>query len=124
MGAETFFATATGSSARSAFLEAVDQARHWHGHGGYTGTIAEKRDFVLIRDAFDAIVARARAAGHGPFVEGLLGRMELTPERRAAVTAHLLIQLADPRVDDKWGPAGCIEVPGTNLYLFFGWASS
>jgi len=28
-----------------------------------------------------------------------------------------------PRIDSKWGPAGCIAL-GDNTYLFFGWASA
>ena len=42
--------------------------------------------------------------------------------------ANLLIDEGDERVDDKWGPAGCIELPrvgdGEKTFLFFGWASS
>jgi hypothetical protein len=30
---------------------------------------------------------------------------------------------ADPRVDDKWGPAGCIRLKDGE-WLFFGWAAS
>jgi hypothetical protein len=39
--------------------------------------------------------------------------------------ANKLITDGDPRIDDKWGPAGCITInTGDYAYLFFGWASS
>ena len=37
--------------------------------------------------------------------------------------AHDLIDECDPRVDDKWGPAGCVRLEEGTFY-FFGWASS
>lgn len=46
MGATNFETTATGKTAREAFLNAVNDAHYWHGHGGYTGTIAEKPGFI------------------------------------------------------------------------------
>ena len=42
MGASTFLTRATGKTAREAFASATSDARYEHGHGGYTGTIAEK----------------------------------------------------------------------------------
>jgi hypothetical protein len=46
MGAYSFSATAFGKTPRDAFSAAVERAQHEHGHGGYTGTIAEKHSFV------------------------------------------------------------------------------
>ena len=37
--------------------------------------------------------------------------------------ADRLIEEGDKRIDDKGGPAGCIDC-GNEKYLFFGWASS
>ena len=105
MGADVFFTRATGSDANAAFASEVDDASYESGHGGYTGTIAEKHSFVLIAvpDTFEA---------SQPDVDA-----------RARRYAESLIEASDPRVNDKWGPAGCIAVkPGT--FLFFGWASS
>lgn len=48
MGAADFRAYAFGKTPGEAFSAAVDQAKHEHGHGGYTGTIAEKWDFVHV----------------------------------------------------------------------------
>lgn len=96
MGANTFMTKAEGSTASEAFLAAVRAARHEYGHGGYTGTIAEKHSFTLI----------ALPAGSDP-------------ERYA----YDLIKRSDGRISDKWGPAGCLKL-GNGEFLFFGWASS
>lgn len=42
MGATTFSTFANGKTVEEAFSNAVGEAYYWHGHGGYTGTIAEK----------------------------------------------------------------------------------
>ena len=96
MGACTFFQEAKGATAKDAFANAVFDAQYEHGHGGYSGTLAEKRDFVMI---------------------------ELPPGQTPHTYADELINNSDSRIDDKWGPAGCIKIDGDN-YLFFGWASS
>ena len=46
MGADTFTTSAKGRTAEEAFRAAREDACHWHGHGGYTGTIAEKDRLV------------------------------------------------------------------------------
>lgn len=95
MGAATFYQKARGKTAQEAFSQAVRDAKHAYGHAGYTGTIAEKGSFVMIK----------APAGV-----------------KAYAYAQQLVDDGDPRVDDQWGPAGCIELaPGE--YLFFGWAS-
>lgn len=101
MGACTFYTESTGRNAKEAFDSAVQEAQYEYGHGGYTGTIAEKGSFTSI-----------------PLPEGQ------DPYTRA----EELIDKQDRRVDDKWGPAGCIEMPKKEgqterRFLFFGWAS-
>lgn len=98
MGACTFSTVGKGKTADKAFAAAVAQARHEHGHGGYTGTIAEKYGYVLIEPP----------AGQS------------RDERKRF--AWDLIDAGDRRVDDKWGPAGCIPL-GNDEWFFFGWAS-
>lgn len=96
MGACDFWTIAEGASAQAAFEAAQRRARHDHGHAGYTGTIAEKSSFTL-----------------------------LTPPdgEDASAFARRLLDEGDPRVDDKWGPAGCVKT-ADGAFLFFGWASS
>ena len=96
MGADVFMITATGVSARDAFNNAREEALWEHGHGGYTGTIAEKDSYKLI----------SLKEGYEPYEY-----------------AEVLIDEGDPRIDNKWGPAGCFDLGGCR-YLFFGWASS
>lgn len=85
MGANTFIAYAEGVDVKTAFRAAVDKARYEHGHGGFTGTIAEKNAYVVIEG--------------GP----------LSPSEAEAL-ANRLLDAVDSRVDDKWGPAGAIAV--------------
>ena len=47
-GANSFFTEGAGRTAEEAFSRACDEAAHEHGHGGYTGTIAEKHGFRLL----------------------------------------------------------------------------
>ena len=96
MGADVFMITATGVSARDAFVNAREEALYEYGHRGYTGTIAEK-------DSFNVITLK----------EGL----------KPHEYADKLIDECDRRIDDKWGPAGCFDLGG-GRYFFFGWASS
>lgn len=96
MGANVFFKVSSGKNANEAFNNAVQQAQYDYGHRGYSGSIAEKRSFVVIQPP-----------------EG----------EKPREFADKLIDGCDPRVDDKWGPAGCIPM-GEDKFLFFGWASS
>lgn len=96
MGACEFFCTGRGKSAKEAFRDARDNALYESGHGGYTGTIAEKHEFTVI-SVPDGMSAREYA--------------------------NHLLENDDERVSDKWGPAGCVKVE-EGKYLFFGWASS
>lgn len=95
MGADSFRQEAKGDTAKAAFQDARDEAAHEFGHRGYTGSIAEKTSFVMI-DVPDGI----------------------EPD----VFANNLMDADDPRISDKWGPAGCIDLKDGS-YLFFGWAS-
>ena len=98
MGATTFVTTSKGSTVQDAFNNAREEASNWAGDEGYTGTIAEKRSFVMI-----------------PFN---LDQRNQTP----IDYAYFLLDEGDYRIDDKWGPAGCIDLKDGS-YLFFGWAS-
>ena len=96
MGAEPFIIGAMGDSPKAAFQCAVERALYEHGHGGYTGTIAEKDSFVEV---------------------------DLPEDVDPVSEADRLIDAEDERISDKWGPAGCFALD-ERRYLFFGWASS
>jgi hypothetical protein len=116
MGATTFVTQVTGKfkDAGAAFNEAHSRATWLNGHGGYTGTIAEKHGFLVVTIQGNQTEKKIREA----ISEGLDGRFE-----------------------DKWGPAGCIEITSATLlkkaksqehlegkkgvksFIFFGWAS-
>mgnify|MGYP000297748169 CR=1 FL=1 len=95
MGASPFITVAHGATAQKAFNEAVESASFEEGHGGYTGSIAEKNSFVSI---------------------------PLPKDTKPYEEANRLID-EDERISDKWGPAGVFEL-GKDRWLFFGWASS
>lgn len=84
MGAASFDQYADGTDPAAAFLAACDGARSEHGHS-YSGTIAEKDDYVIITAT------------------------PMDPEQAQTLAADLMHR-ADPRIDDKWGPAGAIAV--------------
>ena len=98
MGAYEFYTSAKGETAAEAFSEAVSDARYRYGNGGYTGTIAEKTEFVMVAQS------------------------PMSVDDGQAL-ARTLIEESDPRIIDKWGPAGCIPLD-TGDYLFFGQAAS
>lgn len=87
-------------TAREAFDYITKEARYQHGHGGYTGTIAEKSSFRMVHVP----------DGEDPFRY-----------------AEKLINGDDMRYQDKCGPANCIEFfdeKGRKAFIFFGIASS
>lgn len=98
MGANTFSQFQAGAKRAVAFKEAVEEATLDYGRRGYTGTLAEKDEFELCGSA--STLAEARDM------------------------AEKMIDDGDERIDDKWGPAGCIDVLEPKGFLFFGWASS
>ena len=140
MGATDFSTIALGKDAADAFRTARDEAAWESGHGGYTGTIAEKGGFVQFTlkprtNPLDAIgrVSRATYARHAeqypehygkPKAEDL-NAMKWLRERISGVVPYESAPIwaqqrtpSDPAVylldtwDDKWGDAVCIEVTG------------
>lgn len=98
MGAETFQQEGSGINIKDAFDNAVEDAAYQHGHAGYSGTLAEKQEFIEI---------------------------DLPKGETPYGFSTKLIDAGDKRIDDKWGPAGAVKVPDMdNTWLFFGWASS
>lgn len=151
MGATNFSTVASGRTVADAYANAVRDARYWHGHGGYTGTIAEKSGWVEFtlparvtaerfqRVAWDALYERdseryerrdGKITKPGPNLATLVGW----------IGKHAADNLLDA-VDDKWGPAVAVRLGATEgkqyvpktptgkrktgyaAYLFFGMAS-
>ena len=94
-GANEFSITVKANSPEEAFRKAIDHARYESGHGGYSGTIAEKSKFIMVT----------------------------TPKGKNPQEYAQELMDDDPRISDKWGPAGCIKLENGD-YFFFGWASS
>lgn len=113
MGSQTFEVCRQikkSTSDDEAFNEAVGFARHDHGHGGYSGTIAEKDSFIMIHRARSEKIAHRIVAA-------------LMSHSGIPIYREEIRQL----VDDKWGPAGAVRYPidaKTDGIIFFGWASS
>ena len=100
MGARNFEVEWKGKTAKQAFQEAVADALYWHGHDGYTGTIAEKLEFQMVDIP----------QGKDPYV-------------------YVEEQFLDINYEvGKWGPCGCICLTPQKghdeekTYLFFGGA--
>ncbi len=103
MGASDFMNRGKGKTAQEAFNAITEQARYEDGHGGYTGTIAEKSSFKMVT---------------------------VPPGKDPREFAEECLENDDHWCQDKWGPAACILVgvdakdPSLNVYCFFGFASS
>ncbi len=97
MGAQEFESVGHGNTVQKAFNNAKEEAYYDCGHGGYTGTIAEK-------DSFKTIPCE---------------------QTKKAIQNKLneCMDDEDHFTQDKWGPAGAIRLSATS-WLFFGWASS
>jgi hypothetical protein len=98
-GGNEFWVYIKDSNVKQAFRQAVDDARHESGHGGYTGTIAEKSEFKIRQ--------------HSP----------MTQEQADKFTG------TDIEKNDKWGPAFAIPISASENgptvgWLFYGIASS
>jgi len=135
MGAEQFTTIGYGESVNAAFRSAVEDAQWECGHGGYTGTIAEKDSYHIVKLP-EGVAAHAWVDAINDST--LFAGGDTEEKRRARVAAHLgqhdsdelyakAVRLAR-QVLDKWGPAGAIRLDNgdssTQKWMFFGWASS
>jgi len=120
MGAVNFEVIAYTENAREAFRNAVERARWEYGHGGYTGTIAEKDGFV---DFSDRVPVEAREAA----IKSISAwKPDGVPAPVEGVSDYVLKQMADA-YEDKWGPAVCLctqeETAKGKRFWFGGMAS-
>ena len=131
MGAEQFVNISLGRTIEEAYSKAVTEALYWHGHGGYTGTIAEKGGFVYAGVVNSLHVDRLEEY----FTMADSQRVsKIPPSIKPVIMAHL------KTYHDKWGPAVAFEVTGKRkkeikesmgragtrdkVFVFLGWASS
>ena len=115
---------------RDAFAFAVSEAQYESGHGGYSGTIAEKGSFVGIPMGDDDMELGLRH---------VIDKVSFAVNYCDEPDADAWVKRTAVKVDDKWGPAGCVELRGKALeealkrcrktlecraFVFFGLASS
>lgn len=99
-----------------AFQQARDDAFWENGHGGYTGTIAEKPGFVLFdvdcSMSIDEFVDALASSRPGKVLDEVY-------EMAGEVYGHgdRIVEI----YNDKWGPAVCFELEGR--WVFCGLAS-
>jgi len=113
MGAAQFFTVSMGRNPHHAFDRAVEGARHQHGHGGYTGTIAEKDSFKMMGSVGTA---------HWRKVPGWLERELVSRDGHVGTTRlpgtpipekyRVMVRQFADLYNDKWGPAIGYQVTG------------
>ena len=121
MGATTFDTTGTGKTVGEAFIDARERALWDHGHGGYTGTIAEKDSYV------EAVLPSGVSAG--VFIRALMNGTEMWSAGNEVLRAEVpdwapanWRELVEA-YDSKWGPCVAAKI-GQDTWLFCGWAST
>lgn len=139
MGATTFETIAFGRTAGEAFDAAVKDALYWHGHGGYTGTIAEKDGFVNAGQLHARWEPRIYEFFSKVQDWVYKGRKSKAPKGIPPSLVDLFVRFYEAW-DEKWGPAVCFELTGpkrlaeikrthgmanrhVKVFVFCGWAS-
>ena len=124
MGAETFYQTVKGKNAQDAFNRAKEEAYWMHGHGGYSGSIAEKQGFTEFQRPKGIREKTVRTLMHDLFdlYYGDEKKKNRIAKKYPKFSIQTLTKMANT-FEDKWGPAVCMEVK-PNTYYFCGWASS
>lgn len=123
MGAEQFEVHVEGvSDVQQAFNDAVEQAAWEYGHGGYTGTIAEKGSYVILNlpegvTAAQAIDDLCRSQGYFTYQNGRSTWVESNPK-------DYLPENIRQEFNDKWGDAVAIRDDEGTGWWFAGYASS
>lgn len=126
MGALRFLTVGRGNTAEQAFWREVMAAIAAHGNDGYTGTVAEKWEFVVLEGS--------RKARSIDLARWALDFSWLDPIEDMPSDLRPLVQSISEQIEDKWGPAAVMALPpeecaghaplkGEKLFLVFGWAS-
>ena len=122
MGAAQFECHSEGETVSEAYSAAVEDALHWHGHAGYTGTIAEKdgfTEFIVRDDKADEVVGLLERAADNSWD----GRSSAELEALGSIVGHDTARRMVEAYNDKWGPAVAIKV-ATKQWHFCGYAST
>jgi len=112
MGATTFYNSVRkieGQTAGQAFDNEREEAQYENGHGGYTGTIAEKDGITMSRKPDDIDV------------DDWINELDDFDEDDRDNEHYYELKRDFNTYDDKWGDALCIETE--DEYVFCGWAS-
>ena len=110
MGADIFYNRTKGTSPREVFQQEREHACYEHGHGGYTGTIAEKDGYTMSRKPKDIDADK--------WIE----MVEDFDEDDTSQEHYRALKKDFEIYDDKWEDALC--VPTDDGFIFCGWASS
>jgi len=110
MGAEVFYNKVKGTKVKELFWAEVKVAQYMEGHGGYTGTIAEKGGFTMSRKPSDIDAV------------DWFEKVDCFDEGDKEQEHYLKLKKDFGVYDDKWGDALCI--PTKDGFIFCGWASS
>jgi hypothetical protein len=122
MGGATFWTEVPASGetthVQAAFHKAVEDAAWEHGHGGYTGTIAEKHGYVEF-----AVPPDMTAQDVSKLLHEYEGQQWKEEADRVEVRIPPGLDLARmwQVYDDKWGPA--VAFKSGDTWVFCGWAS-
>lgn len=137
MGASRFLTVGVGKTPQDAFTRLVQTARHQSGRGGYSGTIAEKSEFILL-----PLPPGIAALDMTLWVQRYMDPEDRYPEYKALYPASLEREVRDAKKKsyDKYGPAAAYEIkgeelealkardirvgPGERAFVFFGYAAS
>ena len=123
MGADHFTDYATGKTVGEAFDKARRDAQYEYGHGGYTGSIAEKSGYIEIPVPKGTIAERLVAKGYEAASAWESAKWndgyKPTAKERAAVK-YLTDKLGERTYErfmeaahgDKWGPAAALQITG------------
>ena len=140
MGATNFYCEAEGKTLSEAFRNAVDEAYYQYGHGGYTGSIAEKSGVSFFDIPLNALPDRGDewsigervASAFAYFIEdeSLSDPTEYEWAERAKADAIALRMAVGVRKfeemayiwDEKWGNALAFRL-AENKFAFCGMAS-
>lgn len=126
MGGTTFEVVGKGRTVREAFDQAHEAALWEHGHGGYSGTIAEKGEWVEfpLPEGVTAewFLTALRGADSYYGYDPERGWGLIVPEQPTWHEDYPRWAEAQRVYSDKWGP--CVAVrKGDGEWLFGGWAS-